>query len=251
MLERTLLVMVCLSMIACEAESGTEIPVLDASPDATELVDGGTPGVDRARDPADAQAIDAQIAMIAADAKPPSPAPETTPMVPLKSYGEKCSTNSQCESGVCLPDEGCTRQCDVELPNPCRAEKAFCVPVENVEFACAGMIDTGNDTDDAYVGFGDLVTRHLSTLKDADMFTVVLRRLEPLLLVVIPKGGIDVSLELYNAAGEPVGIFNRSGIGGVEGADVSSETDRQIFYAVVRNVGHTTGSYQFGVERYR
>jgi hypothetical protein len=242
---------VCTFLIACDSDADTESSMLqDAATNAALVADGGTPSVDTTIPDAaigmtvpTASNVDAAVAVI-----PPAPSPPA----PRKAFGEMCSAGRDCSSGICEVESGCTRLCDINKPNPCRAEKAFCVPVvENQEFVCAGMIDTGNDLDDAIVLTGDRVQRLLTPLRDADMFTVNLVRSEPVAVTVFPAAGIDVALDGYNLWGELIGTSNVAVGGGVESITLSTGSTQDWAFMVVRNVGNSTGSYHFSVEKQR
>jgi len=247
-LDRMIVGMVCFSLFACASDSGNDTTTQDAAI----VMDGGTLGAHV--DMGDARAIDAPVATNGVDAGNDSSdltsRPDAAPNVPGKAYGEQCSADSQCESKFCLTNDGCSRSCDIKMPNPCRAEKAFCVPLQgDPGFACAEMIDTGSDTDDAYISVGDRLTRSLTPLKDADMFTVEVARSEPVSVIVTPSAGIDVALDAYNPIAQPIGAFNSGGPGGIEaGLFSAGQTDSWVF-VIVRNVGNSTGQYQISVEK--
>ncbi|MDZ4697991.1 MAG: hypothetical protein SGI86_22860 [Deltaproteobacteria bacterium] len=240
---------VCIFLVSCGSDASTENPLLhDAAVDAAQITDVGTPNEGATTADAgieltvsDASSVDATVAVIS---------PDAFLQTPGKAYGETCSMDTQCSANLCLRGFGCSRYCEITKPNPCRAEKAFCLPLARDQgFACAGEIDTGNDLDDAIVQVGDRVQRALTPLKDADMFTVGIVRSEPIVVTVSPAAGIDVALDVYNLRGELIATSNLTVGGGMESIYLSTDMINDWAFVVVRNVGNSTGSYQFSIEK--
>src|SRR5512139_1954390 len=99
------------------------------------------------------------------DAPPPPPPP---PPPPQKAYGQSCVNGSECQSGLCVgPAPGqfkCSRSCSLQVALDCKDVDAFCVPLDMGGNACFGVIESGNDLDDAIVEIGDSITRLLTPL---------------------------------------------------------------------------------------
>ncbi len=164
-------------------------------------------------------------------------------------YGEACEDAIVCESGLCIgpPYSHCSEYCNQQVANDCPNVGALglCVPLDGDQFGCVGDLEFGLDGDDAILGAGDSLTRSLGNLTDADLFHMEL--LEGTYgILVEPQGGDDVQLEVYNAIGEPIGILNDNGPGVPESAQYTTGTG--VSFAVVRNVGNTTGPYTFSIE---
>jgi hypothetical protein len=189
----------------------------------------------------------------AAMATPMPDAPKPPPP-PLKGYGELCSGPSDCATGLCIGVSGgqyrCSRTCSINDPNPCKDVDAFCAPYQAGGHVCYGQIETGNDLDDAILVVGDSATRSLSPLTDADLFQVRLNQLGEIRITATPSTSIDVKLEIYNRIGDGLGIQNTGGPSIAEQmyTDVQQIEDNYVF-AVVRNVGTTTGSYTIAITK--
>ncbi len=178
------------------------------------------------------------------DAMPPPP--PTPDAAPLLGYGEACTANAQCASAICIAGAGCSRACNIDLPNDCRAEHAFCVPLGSSLHGCYGSITTGPDEDDANLHIGDSVTRNLVPLGDADLFYVENAVPGTFLIAVTPQAGVDVTLEGYDAIGQPLGVFNDGGNGVAESADFMASA-AGAFFIVVRDTSTSTGSYTLAI----
>jgi len=164
-------------------------------------------------------------------------------------YFEPCEDPVVCASGLCIgpPYAHCSEYCNQAIANDCANVGALglCVPVGEDNFACVGDLEFGFDEDDAILSSGDSVTRSLGNLTDADLFHLELFE-GNYVVYAEPQGGDDVQLEVYNAIGEPIGIINDGGPGVTEGVNYTTGTG--VSFAVVRNVGNTTGPYSLSVE---
>lgn len=179
-----------------------------------------------------------------------SNAAPTQPAKPVAPYGAACALGGDCASGVCL-DGTCSQRCDIARPNDCRAVGGFCIPVIGADeanaYACSGDLKTGSDPDDAHLALGDAVTRSLNPLKDADLYTVDTGAGGTLFVGAQPSAGVDLAVEIYDAIGRPLGIFNDVGVGALELVTFSGTRPDQYFFVVVRNVGNTVGTYKLSV----
>lgn len=213
-------------LICC---SGTE----SQSPDGgMSPIDSGTP-------------VDASIPD--PDASLPDP---DAMQAPLQSYGESCELGNECLGGVCvgLPNGVCSRRCDSLLAHDCRAESAFCLQFTAEDYYCHKSIDVGIDTDEAILLVNDTVSRLLHNLDDVDMFPIHINITGPVVIQVTPGNpSLDVQLDVYNSLGEPAAIANDLGNGGVEALNFPSATVGNKVYAVVRNIGNSTGDYSISV----
>lgn len=164
-------------------------------------------------------------------------------------YFEPCEEPVMCASGLCIgpPYAHCSEYCNQAIANDCANvdAKGLCVPVGEEEFACVGDLEFGFDDDDAILSSGDSVTRSLGNLTDADLFHLELFE-GGYVILAEPQGGDDIQLEVYNAIGEPIGVLNDGGPGEAEGANYNTGTG--VSFAVVRNVGNTTGPYTLSVD---
>jgi hypothetical protein len=195
--------------------------------------DGQTPQPDAAPRPIDAAPL------------PPPPPP------PLKGFGEACTTASQCQTGICVGEATgphiCSRLCTLAVAQDCKAEDAFCVPIGNAENACFGMIETGNDLDDAVVEIGDSATRALTPLGDADLFQVRLNQLGTATFTATPTTSIDLQLEAYGVLGAPLAVANDTPASGIERMQTDVQQIGTHVFLVVRNVGTSTGNYALAI----
>lgn len=198
--------------------------------------------------------MDKPDAAITPDAPKPKPdAPPSPPPPPLKGYGETCTSANQCASGLCIGETGsphvCSVPCNIEVANDCRAVDGFCVPIGGGDHGCFGMIETGNDLDDAILNVGDNATRSLTPLNDADMFRVKLNQLGTIRFTASPSQSIDVKLEAYDMIGAPVGSSNDVGPSMAEALETNVQQIGGHIFLVVRNVGTSTGPYTFSVAK--
>lgn len=194
--------------------------------------------------------LDKPDAAVTPDAPRPNP---DAPQQPLKGYGQTCTSANQCASGLCIGETGsphvCSIPCNIELANDCRAVDGFCVPIGNDDHGCFGMIETGNDLDDAILSVGDNATRSLTPLNDADMFRVKLNQLGTIRFTVTPTQSIDVKLEAYDMIGAPVGSSNDVGPSMPEVLETTVQQVGGHIFLVVRNVGTSTGPYTISVAK--
>lgn len=164
-------------------------------------------------------------------------------------YGAACMFGDDCASGICVgePYEHCTVECNQAIANDCGGAlnvAGFCVPAGD-GFLCVGDVDTGNDGDDAILHSGDSATRLLGTLTDVDMFQLDLAAAQYAIIVTPAAADDDVQLEVYDPIGQPLGIVNDVGVGEAEG--VLYTTGGGVSFALVRNVGNSTGNYTIEV----
>lgn len=200
-----------------------------------------------ADDATDDEGADAAPIAVLPDAAPPAPAPDGAPPPPPPpnhQYGEPCASAGECASGICVAG-ACSVLCTLDVPNDCRDVDAFCVPLENGAFACYGEVDTGSDEDDAILHVGDSLTRNLSPLGDADLF-LVYAPIGTSHISANPATDTDVQLEVYNVIGEAFGILN-TGAGGATEAGVITMGAAGWYFAVVRDIGPTTGAYTIAI----
>ena len=159
-------------------------------------------------------------------------------------YGEPCTLGNECASGLCIgePYEHCSDYCEQAIANHCGALDlaGLCVPIENDQFACVGDLEFGNDPDDGILSAGDSLQRSLGNLTDADLFHLNLPA-GNFAIWAQPDLDDDIQVEIYNGIGEAIGILNNEGDGGIEGANLNHGGG--VAFAVVRNVGQTTGPY--------
>jgi hypothetical protein len=171
---------------------------------------------------------------------------------PKRGYGASCTDASQCQSNLCVGESGgtftCSRSCSLDVAQDCKDVNAFCVPIGNGDNACYGMIETGNDADDAVVQIGDSVTRTLTPLGDADLFLVHLDQLGTARFTVTPQPSIDVKLEAYGTLGDAIGFANDTGPGLAEVLQTDVQQIGTHIFIVVRNVGSSTGGYTLAVQ---
>ncbi|MBV1857663.1 MAG: hypothetical protein KUG77_04565 [Nannocystaceae bacterium] len=165
-------------------------------------------------------------------------------------YGGFCDEDTNaCETGLCLlgTNSHCTDFCDQGIANNCAdlGLAGFCVPVGGDEFVCAGDLDTGFDPDDSILSPGDSAMRTLAPLGDADMFHLALPA-GNFPIVVTPNSSTDVQLEIYGQDASPLAILNAGADGTVEGG-VLNVVEGGVFFAVVREVGVSTGTYSISV----
>ncbi|MEM6993030.1 MAG: calcium-binding EGF-like domain-containing protein [Myxococcota bacterium] len=163
-------------------------------------------------------------------------------------YGESCLVPEPCASGLCigLDYDHCTEFCNQAIANDCPnvGASGFCIAVSEKDSVCVGELDTGLDADDDILNSGDSATRGLSTLTDADLFQLPLAA-GSFVIQVVPDPDDDVQLEVHDAIGQPIGVLNNGGDGFTEG--VVLDTDGGMSFAVVRNIGDSTGSYTISV----
>jgi hypothetical protein len=180
----------------------------------------------------------------------PKPLPDAPP---LKGYGQACTAANQCASGLCIGEQGsqfvCSIPCNINAANDCRAVDGFCVPIGGGDHGCFGMIETGNDLDDAILAVGDSASRSLTPLGDADMFQVSLNQLGTIRFTVTPQPTIDVKLEAYGMLGDPLGSANNTGPGMPESLQTDVQQIGAHMFLVVRNVGQSTGTYSFSATK--
>ena len=192
----------------------------------------------------DTPGVDAAVAMPDAPKPPPPP--------PLKPYGSPCTSPSECQGALCIGETGsatiCSRSCSLNVANDCKDVHAFCVPINGGGNGCYGVIDTGNDQDDAIMEIGDTVTRPLTPLGDADMFQVRLNTLGNTLFTVTPDPSIDVKIEAYGVLGSALGFANDMGPGQPESLSTNVQQIGGWMWIVVRNVGSSTGNFTFKVQ---
>ena len=163
-------------------------------------------------------------------------------------YGASCQIAEVCASGLCVgpPYDACSVLCNQAVANDCANVGAagFCVSIGNDEFACVGDLDTGIDTDDDILSVGDSATRALDTLTDADLFQLELTP-GSFVILATPATDDDVELSIYNGIGQQVALINQAGPGEFEGTIL--DNDGSLAFAVVRNVGTSTGQYTISV----
>ena len=191
---------------------------------------------------------DASMPAPMVDAAPPPPPPDAR----LKGYGEACSAPSECATGLCVGTPGqfrCSRACSINIAHPCKDVDAFCAPYQGGGHVCYGMIETGNDTDDAILHVGDSATRSVTPLDDADLFQVRLDQLGEIRFGATPTTSIDVRLEIYSQTGAAIGIANDVGPSMVEQMYTNVQAIDGYVWAVVRNVGTTTGNYTIAITK--
>lgn len=163
-------------------------------------------------------------------------------------YGEFCEIPEECGSGICLldPFNVCTTLCDQSVPNDCAnlGAAGFCIPIsaEMDEFICLGDIETGFDGDDEILSVGDTVTRFMDNLTDVDMFHLNVPAGDVLIIATPQQADDDIQLDVYDALGDLIGSLNNAGPGGTEGTLLTSGA-AGVSFAVVRNVGTSTGPY--------
>src|SRR5262245_16910632 len=163
---------------------------------------------------------------------------------PLFPYGAPCTASSQCAGAVCATGT-CSRECSLAVADDCKTERAFCVPASGAN-VCAGHIDTGSDNDDAVLRVGDSVWRSLTPLGDADLFLVQLDIAGTIWMNAIPAdSGLDLELDVYNNQGEPTAAANTAAAGYTEHVYTVVTTPGSWMFAVVRDVGPSTGDYRF------
>lgn len=188
----------------------------------------------------------------AATLTPDAPKPPP-PDAPLRGYGQPCTSASQCASGLCIGEQGspfkCSIPCNIEVANACRDVDGFCVPIGGGDHGCFGMIETGNDLDDAILSVGDSATRSLTPLADADLFQVRLDQLGTIRFTATPSASIDLALEAYDVIGAPIGSANNAGASQPEALETDVQQLGGHVFLVVRNVGTSTGSYTFSVTK--
>ena len=174
------------------------------------------------------------------------------PPQPKRGYGATCTDASQCQSNLCVGESGgtytCSRSCTLAVAQDCKDVNAFCVPIGNNDNACYGMIETGNDDDDAVVQIGDTVSRTLTPLADADLFLVHLDQLGTARFTVTPQPSIDVKLEAYGTLGDALGFANNTGPSMAEVLQTDVQQIGTHIFIVVRNVGSSTGGYTLSVQ---
>lgn len=185
---------------------------------------------------------------------PPTPdAPKPNPDAPLKGYGQPCTAANQCAGGLCIGETGsqfvCSIPCNIDVANDCRSVDAFCVPIGAGDHGCFGMIETGNDLDDAILSVGDSTTRAVTPLGDADMFQVRLNQIGKIRFTVTPSASIDVKLEGYGMIGDALGSANNTGPSMPEVLETDVQQLGTYMFLVVRNVGTSTGNYTFTVTK--
>jgi hypothetical protein len=164
-------------------------------------------------------------------------------------YGDACVVPDVCASSICIgaPYNHCTVLCNQAVANHCPDVGAawLCVPIDNDEFACVGDLTFGLDADDAILGSGDAATRFLNTITDSDLFQLPLPS-GSFLILVEPDPDDDIALEMYDGIGQPIGVINDVGPGEFEGTFL--DTSGGVSFAVVRNVGNSTGQYTISVD---
>jgi hypothetical protein len=178
--------------------------------------------------------------------KPPDPPPPP----PKRAYGQACTNGNDCQSGLCVGTGNnfmCSRSCSLQVAFDCKNEDAFCVPLDASSAACYGMIETGNDNDDAIVEIGDSVTRVLTPLNDTDIFQVRLNTLGKTTFTATPEVGIDVRIQAFSVLGEPLAIANNGAAGVAEALETNVQQIGSHIWVAVTNVGQSTGGFTLSV----
>jgi hypothetical protein len=170
-------------------------------------------------------------------------------------YGETCMVSAECESQFCIgaPDYICSVACDPNLANGCHAigSPGLCVPIaDGTVYACYGDLETGLDSDDTFLVAGDTATRSLNALDDADLFRIDVLAGEYRIEaspVDTTAAGVNLRLEIYSFNGDQIGTFDMNTEGQSEVAILTQPATGWVF-AVVRNVGSSTGQYSISVQ---
>jgi hypothetical protein len=164
-------------------------------------------------------------------------------------YFETCMVAEVCASGLCISDpyDHCSEFCNQLIPDDCSNVGAagFCVPIGGGDFACVDDLDTGLDGDAEILSPGDSVMRSIGTIGDVDLHHLDLP-IGDFEILLTPNPDDNVQLELYNGIGQPIGVINDGGNGFVEGA-ILTTGGAGVSFAVVRNVGMSTGTYTLAV----
>ena len=166
-----------------------------------------------------------------------------------KGYGEACVGGNECASGLCLLGmfNHCSQYCDWDKANDCRDKgaKGLCLPVDNNQYACGGLINTGADKDDEIVKSGTVLTRFFDQIGDHDLFRLDLP-LGKYEILVQPDLDDDAKIEFYDLEGKKIGVIDEGKAGALEGATFTA--NGVPIYMVISNVGNTTGPYQLSVQ---
>jgi hypothetical protein len=133
------------------------------------------------------------------------------------------------------------------LPHDCKPEQAFCIPLAGGTSACYGSIDVGFDNDETILHVNDSATRGFHNLSDVDMFPIQININGTVLIQVAPDSSIDLQLDVYNSLAELGAIANNVGPGETETVRYKDAQIGDRLFAVVRNVGTSTGNYTVSV----
>jgi len=167
-----------------------------------------------------------------------------------KEFGETCKEAQDCSSGLCLLGDFkmCTISCTQQVADDCGDQGAagLCVPVGNDQFVCAGDLTFGNDKDAEILQPGDSLMRTFQTVTDADLFLIDTPGAGTLQVAAFPDLDDTLQIDFYNGDGTVLGTVKSAGVGEPAAGDVMNE-GAGIFFAVVRNIGNSNGSYKIQV----
>ena len=169
----------------------------------------------------------------------------------LGDYGDMCTLGAQCTSGSCIPKVMCTKKCTMAgALNQCGRPGDFCFETGASSPFCFPVVNTGNDTDDKYIGPGVTYPARLDSGSDQDAFVADL--LPGVYAVTITPtdapSQIDVVLDVYEGGSEKLGTFNALGIGLAESGNYNVATaSRTVF--VVRAANALQGNYTIRLEK--
>lgn len=160
-------------------------------------------------------------------------------------YFDTCMVPEVCASGLCIgaPYDHCSEFCNQAIADDCPNVGAagFCVPVGGGDFACVGDLDTGFDGDASILNPGGSAMHLIGTLGDVDLHQLNIG-VGNFQVVVTPDPDDDVQVEMFDNIGQPIAVLNDGGNGFAEGTGINSGGAATLF-AVVRNVGTSTGTY--------
>ena len=136
-------------------------------------------------------------------------------------------------------------ECDIDDVGSCQDAEALCVPLSGGGHGCDGNVDTGRDTDGAIMTVDDVASAQFQTVGDGDLFRLDYERAGQY-RITAQGDGVELQLEFYDAAGEPIGVFTGSGVG-TGAVAVANIDEPHHTWLVVRHVGGTTGAYRVGL----
>jgi hypothetical protein len=164
-------------------------------------------------------------------------------------YGDQCTLAEHCTSGLCLPNVMCTKTCTLAgAITQCGRPGDFCFETTGGTPICFPLVNTGNDTDDKYIGAGTTYPARLDSATDVDAFVGDLQAGVYDVVVTPTDLQIDVLVDIYDGGGNKVGTLNAAGVGAAEGGEYNlSKTSRNFF--VVRATNSLQGNYTIRLDK--
>lgn len=166
-------------------------------------------------------------------------------------YGDPCTTAAQCQTGLCLTDVMCTKNCTFAGPvNQCGVPGHFCFHASAGQDVCYPLTKTGIDSDDRYVGPGVPYNARMDFANDEDAFVADLA-IGVYTLTVTPTDAapqIDLVVDIYDGGATKVGMLNAQGVGQPEAGEYTAgAAGRSVF--VVRSANALQGNYSIRLDK--